>query len=127
LIKFFNDVPYRIFPYKKEQICSTVSTLLGFCQEILELSLILELINSSDTKSGDFILRDGTLRPLQVKQEYLVALGKFAYQKGINVVAVTKQSAIKMELSYTFKQIDNYLQDQLKHSYPFANANGFVA
>jgi hypothetical protein len=123
LIKFFNDVPDRIFPYKKEQICSTVSTLLGFCQEILELSLILEIINTPDTKSGDFILRDGTLRPLQVKQEYLVELGKYAYQKEINVVAVTKQSAIKMELSYTFKQIDNYLQDQLKYSYPFTNAS----
>ena len=123
LIKFFNAVPDRIFPYKKEQICSTVSTLLGFCQEILEISLILEIINIPETKSGDFILRDGTLRPLQVKQEYLVALGKYAYQKGVNVVAVTKQSAIKMELSYTFKQIDNYLQDQLKYSYPFTNAS----
>jgi len=39
LLKFFNDVPDRIFPFKKEQICSTVSTLLGFCQEILEISL----------------------------------------------------------------------------------------
>jgi len=86
-------------------------------------AVILEIINSSDIQSGDFILRDGTLRPLQVKQKYLVALGKYAYQKGVNVVAVTKQSAIKMELSYTFKQVDNYLQDQLKHSYPFTNAN----
>jgi len=35
------------------------------------------------------------------------------------LVAITKQSPIKMELAYTFKQIDNYLQDQLKHEYPF--------
>ena len=109
LLKFFNDTPDRIFPFNKETICSNVSKLLGFCQKILEISLILEIINRPDTKAGDFILRDGTLRPLQIKQEYLVRLGKYAYQKGVNVVAVTKQSAIKMELSYTFKDIDSYL------------------
>lgn len=123
LLKFFNDTPDRIFPFNKEAICSNVSKLLGFCQEILEISLILEIINRPDTKAGDFILRDGTLRPLQIKQEYLVPLGKYAYQKGVNIVAVTKQSAIKMELSYTFKDIDSYLQDQLKESYPFKNTN----
>lgn len=123
LLKFFNDTPDRIFPFKKEEICSNVSKLLGFCQEILEISLILEIINSPDTKAGDFILRDGTLRPLQIKQEYLVPLGKYACQKGVNVVAITKQSPIKLELSYTFKLIDSYLQDQLKDSYPFKNTN----
>jgi hypothetical protein len=123
LIKFFNDTPDRIFPFNKETICSNVSKLLGFCQEILEISLILEIINRPETKAGDFILRDGTLRPLQIKQQYLVPLGKYACQKGVNVVSVTKQSAIKMELSYTFKDIDSYLQDQLKDSYPFKNTN----
>ena len=47
-------------------------------------------------------------------------LGKYAHEKGVKVVAVTKQSPIKMELSYTFKQIDSYLQDQLKYEYPEA-------
>lgn len=62
---------------------------------------------------------DGDLRSLQVKQEYLVKLGKYLKEKGIYIVAITKQSPIKMELSYTFKQIDNYLQEQLKYKYPF--------
>ena len=67
-----------------------------------------------ETKQGDMILRDGNLRPLQVKQPFLVQLGRFLHEKGIVVVAVTKQSPIKMELSYTLKQIDSYLQNQLK-------------
>ena len=46
-------------------------------------------------------------------------LGKYLHGKGVKVVAITKQSPIKMELSYTFKQIDSYLQDQLKYEYPF--------
>jgi hypothetical protein len=96
-----------------------LSTLLSFCQEILEIALILEIIDLPATKPGDFILRDGTLRPFQVKQEYLVKLGKYAHQKDIKIVSITKQSPIKMELSYTFKNIDDYLQDQLIHKYPF--------
>jgi hypothetical protein len=123
LFDFLNESPEEVFPYKKEQICTNLSTLLGFCQEVLEIALILEIIDLADTKSGDFILRDGTLRPLQIKQKYLVKLGKHAHGKGVKIVAVTKQSPIKMELSYTLKQIDNYLQDQLKHEYPFTETD----
>ena len=123
LLNFLNEKPEEIFPYKKEQICTNLSTLLGFCQEVLEIALILEIIDLTETKPGDFILRDGTLRPLQIKQKYLGKLGKYAYKKGVRIVAVTKQSPIKMELSYTFKQIDNYLQDQLKYEYPFAETD----
>jgi hypothetical protein len=123
LLAFLREMPEEIFSYKKEQVCTNLSTLLGFCQEVLEVALILEIINLADTKSGDFILRDGTLRPLQIKQKYLVELGKYAHQKGVKIVAVTKQSPIKMELSYTLKQIDNYLQDQLKHEYPFTETD----
>ncbi|MFN8443008.1 MAG: DNA double-strand break repair nuclease NurA [Caldilineaceae bacterium] len=119
LLDFWSDAPENIFSYNKEQICTNLSTLLGFCQEILEIALILEVTNRPDTTTGDFILRDGTLRPLQVKQLYLVKLGKYLHEKGVKLVAITKQSPIKMELAYTFKQIDNYLQDQLKHEYPF--------
>ena len=90
---------------------------------MLEIALILEIIDLPETKPGDFILRDGTLRPLQIKQEYLVMLGQCVYEKGIKIVSVTKQSPIKMELSYTFKQIDNYLQDQLKYEYPFVETD----
>jgi hypothetical protein len=123
LLNFLKEKPEEIFPYKKEQICTNLSTLLGFCQEVLEIALILEVIDLAETKSGDFILRDGTLRPLQVKQKYLVKLGKYACEKGVIIVAVTKQSPIKMELAYTFKQIDNYLQDQLKYEYPFTETD----
>lgn len=113
------DGPDRIFAYDKEKICVNLSTLLSFCQEVLEIALVLEVAERVDTKAGDFILRDGTLRPLQVKQLYMVELGKWLKQKGVYILAVTKQSPIKMELAYTFKQIDSYLQDQLKHEYPF--------
>lgn len=123
LIGFLGGKPEEIFSYKKEQICTNVSTLLGFCQEVLEISLILEIINLRETKPDDFILRDGTLRPLQIKQKYLVKLGKYAHEKGVKIIAVTKQSPIKMELAYTFKQIDNYLQDQLKYEYPFVETD----
>ena len=119
LIEFWSDQPENIFAYEKEKICVNLSTLLSFCQEVLEIALILEIAELSGTQPGDFVLRDGTLRPLQIKQAYLVRLGKYLHGKGVKVVAITKQSPIKMELSYTFKQIDSYLQDQLKHEYPF--------
>lgn len=119
LLEFWDEKPENIFAYEKESVCKNLSSLLSFCQETLEIALILEVSERSDTKVGDFILRDGSLRPLQIKQSYLVRLGKYLHEKGIILVAVTKQSAVKMELSYTFKQIDNYLQDQLKHKYPF--------
>ena len=119
LLEFWGDNQENIFPWKKEQICSNLSSLLGFCQEILEISLILEIATNSETKAGDFILRDGNLRPLLVKQPYMVKLGKYLHDKGIILLAVTKQSPLKMELSYTFKRIDNYLQDELKPKYQF--------
>ncbi|MEG4014555.1 DNA double-strand break repair nuclease NurA [Microcoleus sp. Pol14C2] len=123
LFKFLEDSPENIFPYKKELICTNLSTLLGFCQEVLEIALILEVIDLPETKAGDFILRDGTLRPLQIKQKYLVKLGEYAHKKQIKIVSVTKQSPVKMELAYTFRQIDNYLQDQLKPEYPFVQTD----
>ncbi len=49
----------------------------------------------------------------------MINLGKYLHKKGIKIVAITKQSPIKLELSYTFKQIDNYLQNELKPKYPF--------
>jgi len=72
LFTFWADSPENVFAYEKDKICINLSTLLSFCQEVLELALILEIAELQDTRSGDFILRDGTLRPLQVKQSYLV-------------------------------------------------------
>lgn len=123
LLGFWAKKPEDVFAYDKEKVCVNLSTLLSFCQEVLEIALILEVAEHQDTKPGDFILRDGTLRPLQVKQTYLVQLGKHLHEKGIKIVAVTKQSPIKMELSYTFKQIDDYLQNQLKQKYPFVETD----
>lgn len=119
LMEFFGGDSSALFPYNKEQVCVNLSTLLSFCQEVLEIALILEIAELPETKNGDFILRDGTLRPLQIKQSFLVRLGKLLHEKGIIVLAVTKQSPIKMELSYSLKEIDLYLQDQLKPKYPF--------
>lgn len=119
IIEFFHDSTDNIFPYKKAVVCSNLSTLLSFAQEILEWSLVYEIANRSEIRKDDFILRDGTLRSLNIKQKYLVKLGKFLHKKGIIIVGITKSSPIKMELSYTLRQIDNYLQDQLKPTYPF--------
>lgn len=123
LLEFFAKDSLNIFPYQREQVCVNLSTLLSFCQEVLEIALILEIAELPETKRGDFILRDGTLRPLQIKQHFLVQLGRFLHEKGIIVVAITKQSPIKMELSYTLKQLDVYLQDQLKPRYPFTQTD----
>jgi len=119
LIEFFQDSTDNIFPYKKAVVCSNLSTLLSFAQEILEWSLVYEIVNRSEIRESDFILRDGTLRSLNIKQKYLVELGKFLHEKGIIIVGITKNSPIKMELSYTLRKIDNHLQDQLKPTYPF--------
>jgi len=109
-----------IFPYTKEVVCRSLTTLLDFCQEILDWSLIYEIANSDKIKQGDFIFKDGTLRSLNIKQKYLVKLGKLlAQDKKVQLIGITKNSPVKMELSYTFKQIDSYLQDQLKPKYPF--------
>ena len=42
------------------------------------------------------------------------------YEHGIHVLAVTKNSPIKLELSSAFKKIDNYLQENLRYTYPFS-------
>lgn len=118
LLDFFNTSK-TIFAYDKDAICRNTSSLLSFCQEVLEWALVLEIANLPNTKKGDYILRDGTLRSLNIRQEHLVHLGKFIFEKGIFILAVTKNSPIKMELSYTLKQIDNYLQNNLKKTYPF--------
>jgi len=123
LLKFWGANTENVLAYDRNAICDNLSKLLSFCQEILEIALILEIAELPDTKAGDFILRDGNLRPLIVKQSYLVKLGKYLHDRGIYLIAITKQSPIKMELSYTFKQIDAYLQDQLKHEYPFTQTD----
>ena len=119
LIEFFQDSSENIFPYTKEAVCLNLSTLLSFAQEVLEWSLVYEIANRGEIRKGDFILRDGTLRSLNIKQKYLVKLGKSLHEKGIIIVGITKNSPIKMELSYTLRQVDSYLQDQLKPRYPF--------
>jgi hypothetical protein len=86
----------------------------------MEWALVLEIAERAETVAGDFILRDGTLRSLNIKQKFLVKLGKSLHEKRIRCIAITKQSPTKIELSYTFTQIDNYLQDDLRYKYPFA-------
>ena len=118
-IYFCKETANNIFVYNREAVCQTVSSLLDFCQEILEWSMIFEILNLNATKKGDFILKDGTLRSLNVKQEFIVNLGRYAHSKGVYIVGITKKSPVKLELSYTLKQIDDYLQDELKPKYPF--------
>ena len=82
LLSFFKDSPENIFPYSKDAVCTTLSTLLSFAQEILEWSLVLEIANLDITSKNDYILKDGSLRSLNIKQPYLVKLGKYLKDKG---------------------------------------------
>lgn len=118
-LNYLSEPPEKIFCYAKDILCASMSTLLSFCQEVLEWSLIFEIANRDEIKSGDFILKDGHLRSLNIKQEYLVKLGKFLNQKEVILIGITKNSPVKLELTYTFRQIDSYLQDKLKPRYPF--------
>jgi len=111
------------FGFNKDLVCSSLSKLLSFCQEVLEWALVYEIANLPIVQKGDFILRDGTLRSNNIKQEYLVKLAKYIKQKELYVVAITKNSPIKLELSSTFKKIDSYLQDDYKPKYPFKTKN----
>jgi hypothetical protein len=119
LIIFFGGSPEDIFPLKKEILAANSSSLLGFCQEILEWACILDIAMNSPLSEGDFILRDGALRSLHIKQRFLNKLGYLLHEKGARLVGITKQSPIKTELAYTYSKIDNYLQTQLRPSYPF--------
>lgn len=126
LINFFGVEPKKIWGFgenARETISSNLSKLLSFCQEILEWSLIYEIANLGITKPGDFILRDGTLRSNNIKQEYLVELAEHLKSKEMIIAAITKSSPIKLELSSSFKKIDAYLQDELKPKYPFTLSN----
>ncbi len=107
----------------KETITRNVSSLLSFCQEVLEWSLVWEIANLENTKKGDYILRDGTLRSNNIKQVYLKILGKKIHEKGLRLVAVTKHSPIKLELASTYKKIDEHLEDTYKPTYPFTIKN----
>jgi len=104
----------------KRTICKNTTTLYSFCQNILEWALVFEIANLSSTKTGDFILRDGNLRPLDIKQKYIQRLGKYLNKKGIILLAITKNSPIKLQLSSTFRAIDIYLQGDLKYKFQFA-------
>lgn len=118
-IAFLGTKTDDIFPLKKEVICQSLSILLDFAQEVIEWSLIYEVATRSEINAGDFILIDGDLRSEKIKQQHLVKLGKFINEKKVHLIGITKNSPIKMELSYTLRQIDNYLQDKLKPKYPF--------
>jgi hypothetical protein len=119
LLSFFEDKPDDVFAYKKDIIINNTATLLGFCQEVLEWACLFDIATNCPLETGDFILRDGPLRSMNIKQRFLVKLGYLLHTKGVRVIGVTKQSPIKTELAYTYSKIDNYLQAKLKPRYPF--------
>lgn len=123
LLKFFGEPPSDVFGYGKEQITASVSSLLSFAQHVLEWACVYEIVQRSDCSPGDYILVDGTLRSLHIKQRFLVKLGHLLHAKKVRIIGVTKQSPIKTELSYTFTKIDNYLQDKLRPQYPFSETD----
>ena len=107
----------------RETITRNISSLLSFCQEVLEWALVWEIETLEITKTGDIVLKDGTLRSNNIKQEYLVRLGKYLHQNGIHIIAITKNSPIKLEISSTYKKIDNFLETEKKPKYPFTIKN----
>ena len=119
LVAFFGAPPEEIFPYNKEQVTSSSAALLKFCQEVLEWACMYDIVANAPLAPGDFILRDGPLRNLNIEQRHLVKLGHLLHTRRVWTVGVTKQSPIKTELAYTYSKIDNYLQSKLKPSYPF--------
>jgi len=121
-LEFLNTPAKDIFSFDREIIVSSLSKLLSFCQEILEWSLVYEIANLSIVTQGDMVIRDSPLRSNNIKQTFLVKLAAFLASKQIHLVAVTKNSPIKLELASTFKKIDTYLQDVYKHTYPFSNS-----
>ena len=120
LMSLFDAKPEDVFAYSKDVLIRSAATLLGFCQEILEWACVYDIAQNAPLSPGDFILRDGTLRSLHIKQNFLIKLGHLLHTKDVRVVGVTKQSPIKTELAYTYSKIDNYLQSKLKPEYPFS-------
>ncbi len=98
LLSFFEKGPEDVFPYSKDVLIRSTATLLGFCQEILEWACVYDIVQNAPYAPGDFILRDGTLRSLHIKQPFLVKLGHLLYTKNIRVVGVTKQSPITNQI-----------------------------
>jgi len=119
LLSLFGDPPQDVFPYDRDVVTKSSSVLLNFCQEVLEWACIYDIVLKAPLADGDVILRDGTLRSLNVKQRYLTKLGYLLHDKKLRLVAITKQSPIKTELAYTYSKIDNYLQAKLKPAFPF--------
>jgi len=123
LISFFCEPDINnIWGFGRETrqiVCSSVSKLLAFCQEILEWALVLEVLTLPITQKGDVILRDGILRSNNIKQKYLIKIGELAHQQNVFLIAVTKKSPIKLELSSSLKKLDLYLQQEKKPTYPF--------
>ncbi len=120
-LEFCGEYPENVFAYSRDIVTARISTFLGFAQEICEWSLIYEIATRPEIALGDVVLRDGALRSLQIKQKYIVKLGRLLKDKGLRLAAITKQSPVKVELSYTFSQVDAFLQDQLKQRYSFTN------
>lgn len=106
-----------------ELLVTSTSKLLSFCQEILEWSLVYEILIDSLINEGDYILRDGTLRSNNIKQEYLIKIGRLAKSKNVKLIAVTKSTPIKLELSSAFRSIDEFLESSKKPNYPFTIQN----
>lgn len=104
-------------------LITSTSKLLSFCQEVLEWALLYEILNKDLANKGDYILRDGTLRSNSIRQKFLVNIGRLAKNKGIRLIAVTKSTPIKLELSSAFKSIDSFLEDSKKPNYPFTIQN----
>ena len=123
MLLFLGDKPENVFAYGKELVIASASTVLAFCQEVLEWACVYDIATTREIDNGDFILRDGALRSLNIRQRYLVKLGHLLHTKGLRLVGVTKQSPIKTELSYTFSKMDSYLQSKLKPAYSFKAAD----
>src|SRR4030042_1000992 len=50
MFEFFGEGPDKVFSLKKEVVCKNISSLLSFCQGVLEIALILEITELPETK-----------------------------------------------------------------------------
>lgn len=122
-LSFLGDSFDNICVWSEDILCSSFSKLLSTCQNILEWALVYEVSNRSDINPGDIILRDGNLRSKDIKSQYLTKLAKHLKNQRVHIIAITKKSKLKMELAYTFRLIDDHLQNKLKFTYPFSTAH----
>ena len=121
LLSLFDDEPEEIFPYGKDIVVRTPGSLLRFCQDILEWACLYDISRNSKIDSGDFILRDGPLRSLNIKQRYFVKTQViYSTARGYGWLVSLSRVQSKRSSHILLQDRLNYLQSKLKANFPFS-------